>query len=120
VDVEDTPFDPDSVDIPPRPKVVTDTTIKVYRSAFDDFIWPKLVKEFNWRLEPGNRPNDKYFMPPGVLRGRHGFTNRKDFFDSSKQVLTKLIREEEKFGEMLTEVRGVALCCTQIFLRYPW
>jgi len=60
---------------------------------FWTLVWPRLMKEAGWTLDTGNRPTDYYFMPPNVLRHR-GFSNRKDYFDSVKQVLDVLEQHE--------------------------
>jgi len=52
---------------------------------FDNVIWITL-SSLGWSIERGNRPNDLYFLPPGVHRSRP-FQNRVDFFDSKKQIL---------------------------------
>ncbi|CAM9610375.1 unnamed protein product, partial [Chrysoparadoxa australica] len=74
---------------------------KYYKPVFDDVIFPLLMMKFNWTLEKGQRPNDNYYMPPGVKRGVKPFKTRIDFFDSSKQVLLHLLGNEEKFGNVL-------------------
>jgi len=64
---------------------------------FHDFIWPALVR-LGWRSEVGNRPNDRYYFPPGIERSNK--KNRVDYFDSVSQVMkciegTALWKEEE-------------------------
>ena len=51
-----------------------------------DKLWSRLLKQ-GWRLETGTRAQDKFFMPPGVKRGRkEGTAIRRDYFDSQQQV----------------------------------
>jgi len=55
---------------------------------FYDIVWKNCIT-LGWRIETGNRPNDYYFLPPGVYRKdpERKFKNRRDYFDSIKQVL---------------------------------
>lgn len=62
---------------------------------FWKMLWPSLVETFGWHLEKGNRPNDNYFCPEGVTRGK-GFKPRKDFFDSNTQV-TSALKQQARF-----------------------
>jgi len=63
------------------PKVVNGIT----RGQFYVHLWPALENR-GWKLEHGTRACDTYYLPPGVNRGPP-FQNRKDFFDSAKQVI---------------------------------
>ncbi|CAM9816305.1 unnamed protein product, partial [Choristocarpus tenellus] len=75
-------------------------SIRQFKRAFDDVIWPNLVANHGWMREQGHRPNDNYFLPPGVTRGR-GSKCRIHYFDSSKQVMLYIFQREEQYGELL-------------------
>lgn len=71
---------------------------RVNNILFWGIIWTCLTDKIGWRLEHGNRPNDFYFLPPGVARGK-GFRNRVDFFDSVVLVLD-FIKKEPKWNDI--------------------
>ena len=58
---------------------------KFATSLFNKIILETLIKRMNWSVVYGNRPTDRYFLPPGVERGK-GFKPRVDFFDAGLQV----------------------------------
>jgi len=64
---------------------------------FWNVVWPRLEK-IGWKLENGNRENDKYFLPAGVERGK-GNRVRVHYFDSRSQVL-KCLETHEKWSKM--------------------
>ena len=51
-------------------------------SLFWNIIWPALKDEHGWTLVHGTRPNDFFACPRGVIKGKNGFRNRIDYFDS--------------------------------------
>lgn len=57
-------------------------TEKANSALFWNVIWPVLKDENGWTLQHGNRPNDFYAMPRGVIRGGKGVQSRIHFFDS--------------------------------------
>ncbi|CAM9942054.1 unnamed protein product, partial [Discosporangium mesarthrocarpum] len=89
-----------------RPKGLgkdAEDTIKSYKRAFDEVIWPGLLAR-GWTHDLGSRPNDNYFLPPGIIRGSK-FRTRVDYFDSSKQVMHYLLNEtnEPKHVDLLEQ-----------------
>eukprot|EP00611_Tribonema_gayanum_P015880 TRINITY_DN277_c0_g1_i4.p1 TRINITY_DN277_c0_g1~~TRINITY_DN277_c0_g1_i4.p1 ORF type:complete len:842 (-),score=241.02 TRINITY_DN277_c0_g1_i4:1150-3360(-) len=71
--------------------------------AFAAVTLPLLVRRKGWTTAQGSRLGDRYFMPPGVVRGRQRARMRVDYFDSAKQVLGKLFADEESYGDILDE-----------------
>jgi hypothetical protein len=82
---------------------------KKHRQYFFDVVW-KTLTGLGWTLVVGTRPTDFYFLPPGVQRGR-GFSNRVDFFDSYRLVVTFLKtdprwKDEEQVKEAIAIYEG--------------
>ena len=76
------------------------------RALFDRVIWNTLVK-LGWSLDVGTRPTDHYFLPKGVER-RRGFSNRKDYFDSTKLVIN-FIKTDSRWKDRPEVVEALEL-----------
>lgn len=106
------PKKPRSTNKGPTTRTARKGVLSFDRRLFHEIIWKTLVEEFGWTLDVGNRPNDFYFIPPGVKRCR-GFQNRKDYFDSQLQVMNYLKtdskwKNEPKIMEALALVKSLS------------
>jgi len=63
-------------------------------------VWTEL-ENVGWTTASGKRPQDQYYLPPGVVRGP-GFLCRKDYFDSYSQVL-KLLQTHADWTDTASE-----------------
>ncbi len=61
-------------------------------------------------------PCYSYFVPKGVERGRKGYKNRLDFFDSSKQVYIYIYIYIYKHAPVLFDEASTS--CVAIYLAY--
>ena len=61
---------------------VADRSEKENSSLFWNIIWPVLKDEHGWTLSHGTRPQDFFACPRNVVKGKNGFRNRVDYFDS--------------------------------------
>ena len=87
---------------PPRQRAPRQTVARprgpsYNKKLFDGIVWKALVG-LGWKLDVGTRPTDYYFLPPGVTRGRAGFSNRKHYFDSVSLVM-KFIKTDARWKD---------------------
>jgi hypothetical protein len=68
--------------IAPKAKATQTPEQRGISTFFWAIVWHALKDEHGWTLIHGNRPNDFYACPPGVIRGQNGFRNRIHYFDS--------------------------------------
>mmetsp|Transcript_46730 Transcript_46730/g.69110 ORF Transcript_46730/g.69110 Transcript_46730/m.69110 type:complete len:698 (+) Transcript_46730:212-2305(+) len=81
----------------------------VFKPAFEKdlfwlVVWPCL-KSLGWKIDFGNRPQDRYFLPPGVTRQK-GFSSRIDFFDSVAGVL-RFIQQDNRWNSVSEVVESL-------------
>ncbi|CAN0389660.1 unnamed protein product, partial [Laminaria digitata] len=87
----------------------SDETVREYKRAYEDVIWPALEKDFGWTRVHGPRVNDAYFMPMGVVRGKNGAKCRVDYYDSFRQVVIHMVEREEKYRDLLEKAWAAAI-----------
>lgn len=78
----------------------------INKKMFEGVIWKALVG-LGWTLDVGTRPTDYYYLPPGVSRCR-GFSNRTDYFDSTKLVVG-FITTDPRWKDRSEVVEALAL-----------